>query len=270
MSPSAPAELRGFDEASALTSAPGDSRRALISDEFSGFGGAHGGFVASLALRALTELVDDPQRLPRSLTIQLLAPVRTGPLNLRTRISRAGRSMSAGSVHLEQEGSTVGVALGAFGIAAPSLSRRDVAMPDVPPPEECEIVELSPPGVGSFKHRVTHRAAAPPLPLSGSTQASITVWMRMVQERPLDALAATFLADSAPPALVATLTEFHAIPSAEIALHYAPGLTAASGQWVLGVFRSRTAADGYCVEDGELWAPDGELLLQSRQLRRIL
>jgi hypothetical protein len=32
----------------------------------------------------------------------------------------------------------------------------------------------------------------------------------------------------------------------------------------------RGAADGYAIEDVELWAPAGQLVLQARQQRRIL
>ena len=181
--------------------------------------------------------------------------------------------MAAGSVRMEQNGETVAVALGAFGRPATSLERRDLAMPDVPPPDDCEVVVLTPPGVGSFKHVAEHRAAAPPRPLSGAAEAELSVWMRMTEDRPLDALSACFLGDAAPPALLATLTDFAPIPSAEIALHFAGGggaLAAASSPWLLGVFRSRDAGEGYATEDGELWTPDGELVALSRQLRRLL
>jgi acyl-CoA thioesterase len=258
-----------FDRATAI--APDGT--VEIDAAYRGFVGAHGGYVAAIALRALTELVADAQREPRSLTIQLLAPVRVGPLATTTQLSRAGRSMAAGSVRMEQDGETVAVALGAFGRPSASLDRRDVTMPDVPPPEECEVVVLAPPGVGSFKHVAEHRAAAPPLPLSGAADAELSVWLRMTEEHPLDALSACFLADAAPPALMATLTEFAPIPSAEISLHFAAGgggLAAASSPWLLGVFRSRDAGEGYATEDGELWTPDGELVALSRQLRRLL
>ena len=33
---------------------------------------------------------------------------------------------------------------------------------------------------------------------------------------------------------------------------------------------TRTAGDGWCVEDSEVWTPEGRLLAQSRQTRRVL
>ncbi len=263
---SATAAVGRFDRATAIADGV-----VQIDGAYGGFGGAHGGYVAAIALRALTEQLDDADRAPRSLTIQLLAPVAVGPLTVAARASRSGRSMWAGSVTMEQGGQTVAVALGAFGRPAASLARRDVTMPDVPPPDECEVVELTPPGVGSFKHVAEHRAAAPPLPLSGAEQAELQVWMRMSEERPLDMLSACFLADAAPPALIATLTDFAPIPSAEIALHFGPdALSPATSPWLLGVVRSRDAGDGYATEDGELWTPDRRLVALSRQLRRLL
>ena len=43
----------------------------------------------------------------------------------------------------------------------------------------------------------------------------------------------------------------------------------ASGDWVLADYRSRFSAGGVWEEDGELWALDGTLLAQSRQLALI-
>lgn len=256
-----------FDRATAVAA----DGSVEIDPAYGGFVGAHGGYVAAIALRALADVIGDVEREPRSLTIQLLAPIAIGPLQVTTQPSRVGRSMSAGSVRMEQDGETVAVAVGAFGRPVPSLARRDVAMPDVPPPEDCDVVVLAPPGAGSFKHVAEHRAAAPPLPLSGAADAELFAWMRMTEDRSLDALSACFLADAAPPALVATMTEFAAIPSAEIALHFAAGgLAETSSPWLLGAVHNRDAGDGYATEDGELWTPDGQLVVLSRQLRRLL
>ena len=45
------------------------------------------------------------------------------------------------------------------------------------------------------------------------------------------------------------------MPTADLTLHLGPGADRPPGPWVLGVVRSRVAADGYALEDGELWAP---------------
>ncbi|HEV2999901.1 MAG TPA: thioesterase family protein [Solirubrobacteraceae bacterium] len=240
---------------------------ATIVPDATGFAGAHGGYLMSLALEAMAGAVGDPQRRPRSLTMHLLAPVAPGPVELEPRVERAGGTMTSVSLRLLQEGATVGTALGAFGRARPSLERSDASMPAVPPPEQ--LAPLAAPPVPQATLHVEHRPAAGPLPLSGGDRAELVVWVRLADDRPVDPPAATFLADAAAPALYAVLTDYVAMPSADVTLHFAPG-PPPDDPWVLLAVRSRFAAEGYALEDGELWARDGRLLLRSGQLRRVL
>ena len=77
-----------------------------------GFGGAaHGGYVMTLALRAMADVVADAERIPRSLTMHLLAPIRGGDVDIVARLERAGGSMSSASAHLFQQDEVVGAAL---------------------------------------------------------------------------------------------------------------------------------------------------------------
>jgi acyl-CoA thioesterase len=244
--------------------------QAHIPPELSGFGSAHGGYVAAVALRAMARLVDDPERAVRSLGVQLLAPITPGPLELLPRLERTGSSMSAATLLLEQGGETVGNGRALFGAPRSSPDYLSAQMPRVPPPENCQPLREKPAPDALAGLLVEHRPAAPPLPLSGGERAEILVWMRPVEDRPLDALALTMLADAAPPALFGHLTRFVPIPSVEITSHFAAIYAAASSPWVLGVFRTCHAAKGYAIEDGELWTPRGHLALQARQLCRIL
>ena len=94
--------------------------------------------------------------------------------------------------------------------------------------------------------------------------------MRLLEDRGVDAISATMLADAAPPALYASLTEPLPIPSTEITIHFADLAATGSSPWVLGVFWTTYAANGYSVDDAQLWSDDRRLILQARQLRRIL
>ena len=260
--------LRGFDDVTAVHDDPLGPLHAEIDGGMSGFRGAHGGYLAAIALRALRLVVGDPERAPRSLTAHLLAPVQGGAADLHARLDRAGGSLSTASVRLEQSRALALLALGTFGAArASAVARRDVAMPVVAPPEELvPLLDKPVPAADAGMH-VEHRPAGP-LPLSGGDEAEIRVWMRLADDHPVDPYVAAFLADSGPPALYGALREFVAMPSTEIALQFASAWT--PGPWVLGVFRSRFAGDGHAVEDGELWTPEGELVLLSRQRRRVL
>jgi acyl-CoA thioesterase len=142
-------------------------------------------------------------------------------------------------------------------------------MPDVPPPDACAPLAAPPVPQARAADHVEHRPARDPLPFAGADTAEILVWMRLGEDRPVDAALATFLVDSAVPALYARLDAYVAMPTVELSVHYA-ATQASDDPWVLGVFRTAIAADGYASEDGELWTPAGALLVRARQLRRVV
>ena len=75
------------------------------------------------------------------------------------------------------------------------------------------------------------------------------------------------------PAPWTRLAQRATIPTIDLTIHFRIGLPPgglSGDEPVLTRFRSAVAADGYVEEDGELWAADGTLLAQSRQLCTVV
>ncbi len=68
------------------------------------------------------------------------------------------------------------------------------------------------------------------------------------------------------------MTRAAAAPTIDFTVHFRTGAWDRVGAFdlVLGRFTSRVAREGFFEEDGELWAPDGTLVAQSRQLALLL
>ena len=60
----------------------------------------------------------------------------------------------------------------------------------------------------------------------------------------------------------------YAAPTIDLTVHIRAPLPVTGP--LLARFTSRLASDGFFEEDGELWAPDGTLVAQSRQLALLL
>ncbi|MDH3687317.1 MAG: thioesterase family protein, partial [Myxococcales bacterium] len=115
--------------------------------------GPNGGYIAALILRALEAAVDDPSRIPRSLTVHFTSPPAAGAATVRTSIERAGRSLTTASARLEQDGKLRALAVAAFSKARPGPEFDHLTMPDVPPPEACEILPGPGEGIISLRQR---------------------------------------------------------------------------------------------------------------------
>ena len=85
----------------------------------------------------------------------------------------------------------------------------------------------------------------------------------------MDAPAVAAVTDAWMPAIFTRIDESLFVPTIDLTVHFRsslphPGLEV--DDFVLAVFRTTVTADGFMEEDGEVWAPDGTLLAQSRQL----
>jgi acyl-CoA thioesterase len=233
--------------------------------------GPHGGLLAAVALRAGRSLAG-PGRTPRALSAQFLRTVDDGHVRPEAELVREGGASSTVSSVLR--GADGGVVLQAVLTSGRPRGGGEpytvVGMPQVPAPEDCTPLAL-PVELVPYGQHFEHRPAAGSLPFAGGDRAELVAWVRLRADDPLDSAALTVLVDAMPPALYGVVREPVVVPTVDLTVSYASGLDEAPGRgWVLVRIATRTAADGWCVDDSEVWAPDGSLLVQARQTRRVL
>ncbi len=235
--------------------------RGEISDRWWVVRGPFGGYVAAFLTRAMVAAVDDPARRPRSLTVHYVEAPAAGPAEVTATVERVGRSSTTVSLRLEQDGRPVALALGSCATWRDGEPEWADAAPGAPPPEECERLQRVDPMPG-FLDRFEIRLAAP-----HTGEARNLAWLRLDPPQPLDHLVLTAMSDGWMPAAFSKLGRPFGAPTVDLTIHFRAPV--ASGEWVLADYRSRFSAGGVWEEDGELWAADGTLLAQSRQLALI-
>jgi acyl-CoA thioesterase len=237
--------------------------------------GPHGGYLAAMLLRALTAAVDDPERTPRSLTIHYTRAPDPGPIEIRTIVERTGRSLSTLSARMEQAGRTTALALAAFSVPWRAPEANELAMPELAPPDEERI---STPklfkGAPEFTSHLVMQPRVGAVPFSGSgAPMRIGGWIGLPEERPVDALSLALFCDAwFPPSFIA-LDQPAISPTIDLTIHFRQSMSVCDcdpAALCLSVFDTRLLYDGLFEEDGVIWAPDGTVLAQSRQLGIIM
>jgi len=234
--------------------------------------GPLGGYVMAIALRAMELAVGDEARQARSVTMHFLRAPANAPVTVRAQVERAGRSLSSVSARMEQDDKLVGLALGAYSVPWEGPPLDESPMPEVAAPEGREPLATGPAGEGAppgFATRLTMQRRFGELPFTGAEHSEVGGWLGLVERRPLDAAAIALLADAWFPAPWPRLAALAPAPTIDLTVHFRSPLPLGDSL-LLGRFRTRYVRDGFFEEDGELWAPDGTLVAQSRQLALLL
>jgi acyl-CoA thioesterase len=264
-----------FDRDTAVTPKGDGLFAATIAPGWRAGRGPHGGYLAAMLLRALTAVVDDPERTPRSLTIHYTRAPDPGPIEIRTTVERAGRSLSTLSARMEQAGRTTALALAAFSVPWHAPNANELPIPELAPPDEERI---STPklfkGAPEFTHHLVMQPRVGAVPFAGSgAPMRIGGWIGLPEERPVDALSLALFCDAwFPPSFIA-LDSPAISPTIDLTIHFRQSMSACDcdpAALCLSVFDTRLLHDGLFEEDGVIWAPDGTVLAQSRQLGIIM
>jgi len=238
--------------------------------------GPNGGYLAALAVHALEAAVGDAGRAPRSLTLHFVETAVEGPARVHVRLERSGRSLSALSARLEQDGRLIALALATFGHARERLEFQDLHMPDVPPPESLASRRPLGGNAAPIREHFETRPVLGSLEPGSTSRALVGAWLRLAEPRVPDAAALAMFCDSLPPA-IAQREAFgpngiRGVPTIDLTVHFRAPLpeSARPDDFYLCIFRTQTARDGFLEEDGEIWTRGGLLLAQSRQLALLV
>ncbi|HEY2767979.1 MAG TPA: thioesterase family protein [Solirubrobacteraceae bacterium] len=251
---------------------------ADVSPDWRAGRGPHGGYLAAMLLRALTETVAEKQRAPRSLTIHYARAPEPGPVEIHTAIERAGRSLSTLSARMEQDGKLMALALSAFSVPwhAPEIS--ELPLPDVEPAEPRVDGPRPPhPMAPPFARHMEFQPRMGTRPFTGAdAPMEVGGWIALSEPRPLDALALAFFSDAlfSPPFI--RMSAPAVTPTIDLTIHFRASLAPIPDratdldEHCFARFSSTVVHEGFFEEDGVIWAADGTVLVHSRQLAIVM
>jgi acyl-CoA thioesterase len=255
---------------------------AEISPAWHAARGPHGGYLAALMLRALVEGAGEQERAPRSLTVHYARPPRPGPVTIETTLERRGRSLSTCSARMQQDGHLVALALAAFSVPWSAPEVAELPLPSVAAPDAArrtpqvlrERIErgLAP----RFLGELVIQPRIGPLPFAGSGAAmEVGSWLGLADaSRPLDAIALAMLCDVGVPPPFVRLTEPAVASTVDLTVHFRTRLPRAGqrdpAELCFARLRSRLVHEGFFESDGVIWAADGVVLAQARQLAILM
>jgi acyl-CoA thioesterase len=238
-------------------------------------GGPNGGYLAAIILRALTEVVGVPERAPRSLTVHYTSPPHEGAILVATAIEHVGRSVTSCSARVYQEDRLVATAMAAFSVVRSGPEFCDLTPPDAPGPEKLPRTPTfpdSPPIIDRWDMRWT--MGRPPTPDAPPEREAVAGgWIRLEEPQVIDAPAVAAIMDAWIPPVFSRAREPLRLPTVDLTVHFRTSLPlpgAEADDFLLAVFRTNAAAEGFIEEDGEVWSANGRLVAQSRQLAVVI
>jgi acyl-CoA thioesterase len=186
---------------------------------------------------------------------------------------------------MEQDGKLIALALAAFSVPWSAPEVLELPMPDVAPPDPQQhagapLFKDAPP----FTRHVVIQPRIGAVPFTGSEKPmEIGSWLGLAEPRAIDAISLAFFSDAlfSPPFI--RLREPATTPTVDLTVHFRkplapvaqvvgddPSARPAARELCFARFRSGLLQDGFFEEDGVIWAADGTVLAQSRQLGIVM
>lgn len=270
-------EATRFERETSVAPIGGGRYRAILHRSWWIIAGPNGGYIAAILLRAMVAAVDDDSRRPRSLTVQFLRPPTEGDVTVEVVTERSGRTVTNLTARMTQDDRLIALALGAFGTDKSDAVSFDesngladaVGLESVPSPESVEVVEIDPDRDVPMREHYDLRWVIGARPFTteepSGERARSGGWLRPAEQVPVDEIVLAAMSDAWMPPVFSKLTAPAPVPTIDLTIHFR-ALPADPLGFCFVLFESPLASRGYLVEHGQLLAPDGTLLAESRQL----
>ncbi|MGH2906621.1 MAG: acyl-CoA thioesterase [Solirubrobacterales bacterium] len=280
-----------FDEALAVKG--GDRRyTAQVHPSWDGPLTTHGGLLAAIGLRAIDREINEAgKKQARAISCQYLRPPQHGEVEIDVDPLRVGRRFSSARATISQGGRPCIAVLATHSVRdLPEVTRWQASMPDVvaAPDRDAQRVrsaDFSNSGEGwlampdeapSFFHRllIAPRFGGAPFmgpPADPAVGTENGGWVTLPDPRPIDPEFLVFMVDAFWPSVLQPLREPAMAPTLDLTIHLRSvlpreGLT---DQPVLIHNTSSAVLDGISDSDSRIYAIDGTLLAQGRQLQLV-
>lgn len=224
---------------------------------------AFGGLQCALLVQAMEDVVGDPGRRIRTLTVQFCAPA-AGDAEVSARVERAGKNVSSVSGRIVGDAVQT-TALGTFAAARPDAMGHIVdQMPEVPPAEAVPPMEDTA-HIPTFAQHYEFRPCLGGVPFGGGEEARAGCWVRPRGGFDGSAAELAALADACWPAVLSLFDQPRFASTVDLTLHFLAPPRGAPDAFCLVDTYAPSYGDGYAEQLGTLWDASGRLLLRSRQ-----
>jgi acyl-CoA thioesterase len=180
---------------------------------------------------------------------------------------------------MEQDGRVRALALAAFSAPWSAPEIAELEMPAVAPPDPRResgklLFKAAPP----FTRHLVLQPRIGVVPFQGASEPmDVGAWIGLAEPRPVDALTLAFLSDAmfSPPFI--RMDRPATSPTIDLTIHFRTALAPAGStgerdpdELCFARFSSGLVHEGFFEEDGAIWAADGTVLSQSRQLGIVM
>jgi acyl-CoA thioesterase len=232
-----------------------------------------GGLIAAIAVQAMRDAVGAAWPIEvslRALQTSFVGPVGAGPVDVAVQLLREGKSARQVEARVLQNGQVCAVMLGVFSSDRPSVLAP--LRPQRPPighaAEALAQQGLGDPRVPAFLKHFDRRWADGPMPYSGGSGDSISLWIRLIepQDEVTAELMTVLLADLSPTPVIGQLRQPTPSSSVTWALELRPVAHTGETGWWRADTEALVVDGGYVNQAARLWEPGGQLAALSYQV----